>query len=116
MVDDDSLILEIAQLSLERAGWDVVTAANGSDAVQVAVTERPDAVLMDVMMPVMDGPTACRRLAELPETAGIPVILFTAKALRSERREWEDLPVAGVIPKPFDPLRLPEEISALLGW
>ena len=67
-------------------------------------------------MPVMDGPTACRRLADTPETAGIPVILFTAKAQLSEQRQWASLPVAGVLVKPFDPLRLAPDMRALLGW
>lgn len=116
VVDDDPMILEIAQFSLEMVGWNVVTASDGHAAVEIARTELPDVILMDVMMPVMDGPTACLRLAEIPETAGIPVILFTAKVQRSEQREWADLPVAGVISKPFDPMQLAAEVRSLLGW
>lgn len=116
IVDDDAMIREIAQFSLEIAGWTVVTANDGREALALAAAELPDAILMDVMMPVMDGPTACVLLAEQPETAGIPIILFTAKVQRSEWREWETLPVAGMLAKPFDPVRLADDVSSLLGW
>lgn len=116
IVDDDPMILEIAQFSLETAGWTILTADNGHEGVEVATAELPDAILMDVMMPVMDGPTACLRLADIPATTGIPVILFTAKVQLSEQREWERLPVAGLIAKPFHPMELAEEIRSLLGW
>lgn len=116
VVDDDPMTLEIAQLSLELAGWSVITATNGHEALEVALAEVPDAILMDVMMPLMDGPEACRRLAATPETAGIPVILFTAKVRQPEQREWATLPVAGVLSKPFDPVRLAVDVESLLGW
>lgn len=116
VVDDDQMIREIAQLSLEMVGWTVITASDGKEALSVAAAERPDAILMDVMMPVMDGPTACRRLAESQETARIPIILFTAKVQRSECHEWENLPVVGMLAKPFDPVRLADDVGALLGW
>lgn len=116
VVDDDPMILEIAQFALETAGWSVLTAGNGREAIAVAAAERPDAILMDVMMPVMDGPAACGRLAALPETAGIPVILFTAKVHRSDHQQWAGLPIAGVIAKPFNPMLLAQEIRTILGW
>ena len=116
VVDDEPLTLEIAQLSLELAGFGVTTLNSGADALTCAAANQPDAILMDVMMPEMDGPTACRRLADNPETAMIPVILFTAKVQRSEQREWAALPVAGVISKPFDPMRLADDVRSLLGW
>lgn len=115
-MDDEPMTLEVTKLSLELAGWSVVTASNGQEAVELATTELPDAILMDVMMPVMDGPTACLRLEDQPATAGIPVILFTAKAQLSEQRHWATLPVAGVLVKPFDPKRLAPAISEMLGW
>lgn len=116
IVDDDPLILEIPQMSLEMAGWSVICAGGGEDAVERAAVEKPDAILMDVMMPGMDGPTSCRHIAANPETAHIPVILLTAKVQRSEQREWASLPVAGMLAKPFDPMRLAEDVKALLGW
>lgn len=116
VVDDDAIILELATFSLAIAGWTTMTAANGQEAVEVAAAELPDAILMDVMMPVMDGPRACLRLAELPATASIPVILFTAKIQLGDRDEWAQLPIAGVIAKPFEPMQLATQITSLLGW
>jgi CheY-like chemotaxis protein len=116
IVDDDPMILEVTEMSLELAGWSVVSANDGHEALEKAAAERPDAILMDVMMPGMDGPTTCERLSATPETAHIPVILLTAKVQPFERRRWEDLPVAGVLAKPFDPLRLADDVRALLGW
>ncbi len=116
VVDDDPLTLEIAQLSLELAGWQVTTADNGVEAIKRAVEVQPDAILMDVMMPEMDGPTACVTMAEMPEAAGIPIILFTAKVRQSDQSLWAALPVAGVLAKPFDPIRLAPDVSSMLGW
>lgn len=117
IVDDDPMILEIAQFSLETtAGWTIITAGNGHEAVEIANAELPDAILMDVMMPVMDGPSACLRLADLPATTTIPVILFTAKVQHSEQLEWGRLPIAGVIAKPFHPMELAGQIRSILGW
>ena len=117
IVDDEPLILEVAQMSLEvLGGWRVSTASSGAQALAMAAAERPDAILMDVMMPGMDGPTACRHLFDDPETSQIPVILLTAKVQQSEQRQWEHLPLAGVLAKPFDPLTLPATIAGLLGW
>ena len=116
VVDDEPMTLEVTKLSLELAGWSVITASNGQEAIDLATRELPDAILMDVMMPVMDGPTACLRLAESPGDGGIPIVLFTAKAQLSEQRHWATLPVAGVLVKPFDPQRLAPAVSEMLGW
>lgn len=116
VVDDEPMTLLVAKLSLELAGWTVMTANNGQEAVELAVVEQPDAILMDVMMPVMDGPTACTRLAQRVETAEIPVILFTASVQRSSQHQWTHLAVAGVLEKPFDPVRLAPDVQNLLGW
>lgn len=116
VVDDEPLTLEVAKMALELAGWTVTTATNGAEVLERACVEQPDAILMDVMMPGMDGPTACRRLAEAPTTAHIPVILFTAKVQHAEQRRWASLPVVGVLTKPFDPMRLAADVRTLLGW
>ena len=116
-VDDDDLILEVAQMSLELVGgWTVSTATCGQEAVDKAEAEQPDAIVMDVMMPGMDGPTASRALRANPATAAIPIVLLTAKVQASERAEFERLPVVGVLAKPFDPMALPGELATLLGW
>jgi CheY-like chemotaxis protein len=98
------------------AGWDVLTAGGGHEALAQAAEHRPDAVLLDLMMPDMDGLTTFRHLRESPATRDIPVILVTAKAQVGDRQAWDDLPVAGVISKPFDPMTLAADVAALLGW
>ena len=117
VVDDDVDILEVAQMSLELVGgWSVTTASDGQEALDRARTDQPDAIVMDVMMPRMDGPTAAVALRADPATAGIPVVLLTASVQPAERAALEDLPVAGVLGKPFDPMLLPAELGAILGW
>lgn len=117
VVDDDDAIREVAQAALELVGgWEVDLAASGQEAIDRCLAEPPDAVLLDVMMPAMDGPTTFAELQSDPRTAGVPVVLLTAKVQPAERRRWEGLGVAGVLTKPFDPLRLPGEVADLLGW
>lgn len=117
VVDDDDAIREVAQASLELvAEWQVVVASSGQEAVELCLADPPDAILLDVMMPTMDGPTTFAALQADPRTRGVPVVLLTAKVQPAERRRWETLGVAGVLSKPFDPLRLPGEVADLLGW
>lgn len=117
IVDDEDDIREVAQLSLEMVGgWQVLTAASGAAALKLAASERPDAILLDVMMPGMDGPATARALKAQPETADIPVILLTAKVQAADRRRFDDLGVAGILAKPFDPMSLADEVRGVLGW
>ena len=117
LVDDDDAIREVGQMALEMvAGWKVDVAATGQEALDISRTAPPDAVLLDVMMPTMDGPTVVAALRADARTHDIPVVLLTAKVQPAERRRWEGLGVAGVLAKPFDPLRLADEVSDLLGW
>jgi CheY-like chemotaxis protein len=117
VVDDDDAIREVAQMALEMvAGWQVDLAASGEEALDISRAAPPDALLLDVMMPTMDGPTVVAALRADARTHDIPVVLLTAKVQPAERRRWEGLGVAGVLAKPFDPLRLAEEVSDLLGW
>jgi len=117
IVDDDDSIREITQLALEMVGgWTVVSANGGAVALELARKHQPDAVLLDVMMPDMDGPTTFRHLQADEATRGIPVILLTAKVQVGDRQVWDDLAVAGVIPKPFDPMTLTTEVAELLHW
>jgi CheY-like chemotaxis protein len=117
IVDDDDAIREVAQTSLELVGgWDVDCVASGLDALTIAAENPPDAILLDVMMPAMDGPTTFGHLQADPRTRSIPVVLLTAKVQGAERRQWESLGVAGVLAKPFDPMTLPGEVAELLGW
>ena len=117
LVDDEDDIREVAQMSLEMtAGWDVVTASSGAEGLRAAAAEQPDAILLDVMMPGMDGPATARALKAAPETADIPIILLTAKVQAADRRRFDDLGVAGVLSKPFDPIELAAQVSGVLGW
>ena len=117
VVDDDALLREVAQTALEVVGgWQVSTAPSGSLAQQKARTEQPDAILLDVMMPGVDGPSTANALRADPATCKIPIIFLTAKVQADDPGEWGQLSLAGVISKPFDPMTLAAEISAMLGW
>jgi CheY-like chemotaxis protein len=117
LVDDEDDIREVAQVTLEMtAGWEVHTAQDGLEGVAMARQWRPDCILLDVMMPGMDGPNTVRALRTDPSTAGIPVLLLTAKVRSCDRRGFSELDVAGVLSKPFDPMELASQVSAALGW
>jgi CheY-like chemotaxis protein len=117
VVDDEDDIREVAQMSLEMVGgFEVTTAASAAEGIAIAAAERPDAILLDVMMPDMDGPTAFERLRADDRTREIPVILLTAKVQAADRRRFADLGVTAVIAKPFDPMRLAAEVASVLGW
>jgi CheY-like chemotaxis protein len=116
LIDDEADIREVAQLSLELVGqWDVVTASSGVEGVERALAEQPDAILLDVMMPNMDGAATFRHLRANPRTRDIPVVLLTAKIFdaSTDRNGLEGLRVIG---KPFDPMRLPGQVASALGW
>lgn len=117
IIDDEDDIREVAALSLESvAGWEVVTASSGAQGMARALEERPDAILLDVMMPGMDGPATFRAMQANPALASIPVLLLTAKVQASDQRAFADLGVRAVLFKPFDPMELAAEIAVVLGW
>jgi CheY-like chemotaxis protein len=117
IIDDEDDIREVAALSLETiAGWDVVTANSGAQGLARAIEHQPDAVLLDVMMPGMDGPTTFRELRKNPATSRIPVVLLTAKVQSNDQKRFADLGVEAVLLKPFDPLTLATQIADALGW
>jgi CheY-like chemotaxis protein len=119
IIDDEDDIREVAALSLETtAGWEILTASSGTDGIRVAGSCKPmpDAILMDVMMPGMDGPTTFRMMQQDPSIAKIPVLLLTAKVQGVDQRRFAGLGVAAVLFKPFDPLTLATQISNSLGW
>ena len=114
LVDDEPDIRTIGAMSLQRVGkLEVATASCGASALRLAAETQPDVILLDVMMPEMDGPETLRRLRENPSTATTPVVFMTAKVLRDEVERWLSLGALGVIRKPFDPLTLPTELRAL---
>ncbi len=115
LVDDDLDIQFVARLALKRAGFTVSVAASGAEALESVQRDRPDVILLDWMMPDMDGPEACRRLKQSPDTSGIPVIFVTARSQQAEIGRGIALGAAGYIVKPFDALSLGDEIRKLLG-
>ncbi|NJK29202.1 MAG: response regulator [Acaryochloris sp. SU_5_25] len=117
IIDDEQAIQAVASLSLKmEANWQVLTANSGSEGIHKAEQEQPDAILLDVMMPIMDGIDTFKQLQQNPQTRSIPVILLTAKAQAAEQEQFYDLGVAGVITKPFNSLTLASQITQLLGW
>ncbi len=117
IIDDEDDIREVAALSLEAtAGWQILTARSGAEGIAIATTEHPDAILMDVMMPGVDGPSTFRLMQAIPAVAHIPVLLLTAKVQGVDQRRFAGLGVAAVLFKPFDPLTLAQQISEVLGW
>ncbi|MGN6783163.1 MAG: response regulator [Marmoricola sp.] len=117
-MDDDDSVRIITELALEKiAGWDVISAGGGAEALELARQHRPDAVLLDLMMPDMDGRATFLALRAEEATRDIPVVLLTAKLrVGGGPQIWDDLAVAGVIAKPFSPRTLGAEVAALLGW
>jgi CheY-like chemotaxis protein len=117
IIDDEDDIREVAALSLEAiAGWQILTASSGIAGIEIAAAEQPDAILMDVMMPGVDGPTTFASMQQNPVVAHIPVLLLTAKVQGVDQRRFAGLGLAGILFKPFDPLTLAQQISDALGW
>jgi CheY-like chemotaxis protein len=116
LVDDEPDIRTIAEMSLSHVGgWRTMLASSGREALELAAAQRPDVILLDVMMPEMDGVATFRALADRPETRDIPVIFMTAKVQSHERERYVGFGAAGVIAKPFDPMRLPQDIEGILA-
>jgi CheY-like chemotaxis protein len=117
VVDDDESIRLVAEVALESVGgWQVLTADGGRAGLAMAAEHLPEVILLDVMMPGLDGLATFRLLRENPVTREIPVVLVTAKLRHGEHPDWEGLAVAGVIAKPFDPMNLAEQVAELVGW
>ncbi len=117
IVDDEDDVRAIAQLGLEMgAHWTVLAASSGREALNLAAAEQPDAILLDMMMPDMDGRETLSKLKANPMTQEIPVILVTAKVQPSDQSSFADLDVAAVFAKPFRPLQLADQVSDALGW
>jgi CheY-like chemotaxis protein len=115
-VDDEDDIREIAQMSLELdPQFEVRSSASGIEALADAADWQPDLILLDVMMPDMDGPETLRRLADSPLTASIPVAFITARTQTHEVERYRAMGAVGVIAKPFDPLALAGEVGKLLS-
>jgi two-component system OmpR family response regulator len=114
-VDDEPDIREVAELSLcLDLDFEVRTASSGEQALEIVAEWIPDVILLDVMMPGMDGPSTLARLRESDASAAVPVIFVTARAQSSEIQGFETLDAIGVIAKPFDPMTLAKQVRTLL--
>lgn len=113
-VEDDPDIQAIAVMVLETIhGFILESCSSGSEALQKAVQFKPDLVLLDVMMPGMDGPETLKGLRGFPELATTPVVFMTAKVQPQEVEGYLNLGAVGVIAKPFDPMTLADELRAI---
>lgn len=115
-VEDEQDIQTIAQMALEMVGgFDVMICSSGMEALQAVVDFAPDIILLDVMMPGMDGVQTYRALRQLPECMTTPIVFMTAKVQSSEVQAYLDLGAVAVIPKPFDPMTLADDVQAILS-
>lgn len=117
VIDDETNLCTVIQACLESlGGWETLTALSGREGLAIVQTQQFDAILLDVMMPDMDGIMLFQELQKNPATQAIPVILLTAKVQSTDLAQFAKLGVAGVIAKPFDPLTLVEQVASTLGW
>ncbi|WP_159798324.1 response regulator [Puerhibacterium puerhi] len=117
VIDDDASIREVAALALSAVGGhEVSTAGDGAEGLELAGRVRPDAILLDVMMPVLDGPTVLARMREVETLRDVPVVFLTAKVGAQDISRLDGLGAVAVITKPFDPLTLPQQLADVLGW
>ena len=113
--DDDPVILRLVQVNLELEGFDVLLADNGERAIEVATAEHPDLVILDIMMPRLDGYQTCERLKGAETTKDIPVVFLSAKAQQSDIEKGREYGVEEYLTKPFDPNDLVDVVHRLLS-
>lgn len=113
--DDDPVIRRLLQVNLELDGYDVISARHGGEAVDLGFRERPDLIILDIMMPRMDGYEACERLKKDPATGDIPIVFLSAKAQQADIDKGKAYGVADYLTKPFDPAELLEVVGRLVG-
>lgn len=112
--DDDPAILRVVQVNLEFEGYEVIPAVNGERALELAAQERPDLVILDIMMPRIDGYETCERLRANSDTKGIPVIFLSARAQQWDIDKGREFGVSEYLTKPFDPSELLDVVERLL--
>ena len=117
LIDDEPNLAQVIAVCLESfKGWKVQIANSGKAGLSIVESLKPDAILLDVMMPEMDGISVFQHLQQNPATQNIPVILLTAKVQASDRARFAQLDIAGMIAKPFEPLQIANQIAQLLKW
>ena len=115
VADDEAHILHIVSMKLENAGYEVITAVDGEEALELCVAERPALLITDYQMPVMTGLELCRQLRARPETRYLPAVMLTARGFDIEPAEMVDTGITAVLAKPFSPRELLEKVKALLA-
>ena len=115
VVDDDPVIQKLLAVNFEMEGYRVITASDGAEALEQVAAERPAAVVLDVMMPKLDGFEVTRRIKADPDTAAIPVLLLSAKAQATDIAAGKAVGADAYLTKPFEPLELLETVAALIG-
>jgi CheY-like chemotaxis protein len=117
LIDDEAIIREVVQSCLEDlARWDVITASSGKEGLIKLIEEKPNAIILDVMMPGMDGLTFLQQLRDNPENLSIPVFLLTVKSELIQPQIIAALGLAGALSKPFDPYELVQKIAIACNW
>ena len=115
VVDDEIYIVHILDFSLGMEGYEVLTALDGEQALEKARAEKPDLIVLDIMMPKLDGYETCKRLKADAETKDVPVILLSAKGRNVDQKVGFEVGADDYITKPFSPRKLVERINAILG-
>ena len=115
IADDDPVIVRLLQVNFRLEGYEVETATHGEEAIKKAGERPPGLILLDVMMPGVDGWEVCRRLKDDPATAAIPVVFLSARAQEEDRKRGLELGVAEYVTKPFDPGELVALVARLLA-
>ena len=116
LIEDDPDIQKMVRLSLMyQGGHQCSIASGGAEGLQKAADENPDLILLDVMMPEMDGYETCRRLKTQPGTRHIPVVFLSARAQQAEIQKGRELGAVGYLVKPFDPMALSSQLDAIIG-
>ena len=117
VIDDEDVIQEVVQGCFEDvAGWEVLLASSGREGLEQVVAEQPDAIVLDEMMPGMDGIAFLKRLRANDDNPSIPVVLLTAKVDLTDPKLLRELGVVDAIAKPFDAIALVERVAEVLGW
>ncbi len=117
LIDDEETIREVVQMGIEiETSWQVEIASSGAEGIIIAQNQQPDAILLDVMMPDMDGISTLSKLKTNPKTRSIPVIFLTAKTQTAEQKQFKSLGVVEVITKPFNSMTLASRIAKILHW
>jgi two-component system, OmpR family, alkaline phosphatase synthesis response regulator PhoP len=114
VVDDEKFVRELIKIKLGRCGLTVIEATNGIEGVEMARNLKPDLILMDVMMPKMNGFEACEKLTSMPDTARIPIVMLTARGEQMNHEKGLSLGATGYMSKPFSPQKLAELVIEIL--